>query len=121
MEASLGARTTDDWRERFPVAGIAAGRDARVDDLVDDPQLRTVGVFEIVRHLSGGELVQDATPVVFDGDRPHVRAPAPRLGKHTEEVLRDVGNRRPEATEAGLERGRRPGSARNARLVSGPG
>jgi crotonobetainyl-CoA:carnitine CoA-transferase CaiB-like acyl-CoA transferase len=98
VEASLGARTTDDWLERLHAAGIPAGRYARVDDLFDDPHLRTVGFFETVQHPSEGELVQYATPVIFDGERPHVRAPAPRLGEHTEEVLREVADRRPGAT-----------------------
>jgi crotonobetainyl-CoA:carnitine CoA-transferase CaiB-like acyl-CoA transferase len=101
VEASLGARSTDDWLERLQAVGIPAGRYARVEDLFDDPHLQTVGFFETVQHPSEGELVQYATPVVFDGERPHVRSPAPRLGEHTADVLREVSERLSDPTDAG--------------------
>jgi crotonobetainyl-CoA:carnitine CoA-transferase CaiB-like acyl-CoA transferase len=99
VEASLGTQSTEDWLERLHGAGIPAGRYARVEDLFDDPHLRTVGFFETVHHPSEGELVQYATPVVFDGQRPHVRAPAPHLGEHTAEVLREIVDGPPRAPD----------------------
>ena len=90
VEESLASESTDDWLERLHAAGIPAGRYARVDDLFDDPHLRAVGFFESVEHPSEGQLLQCATPWVFDGVQPHVRGPAPHLGEHNAEVLRDA-------------------------------
>lgn len=91
IDESLRGDTTDEWLERLRAAGIPAVRYAEVEDLFEDPHLREVGFFASVPHPSEGDLVQFATPVRFDGQHGTPDAPAPRLGEHTDAVLRSIG------------------------------
>ena len=66
------------------------------EDLVTDPHLLATGFFSEHKDPGLGRLRQPGVAVRFDGQRPPVAVP-PRLGQHTEEVLREAG-----LTEAGI-------------------
>jgi crotonobetainyl-CoA:carnitine CoA-transferase CaiB-like acyl-CoA transferase len=86
----LRTDTTANWFARLSAAGIPAVPYNRVDDLFEDPHLKAVGFFEEVEHETEGRLLQYATPISFDGERPPLGLPAPSLGADTEDVLRDL-------------------------------
>lgn len=83
--------TTAHWFERFRAVGIPAVPYNRVDDLFVDPHLEAVGFWEEMEHPTEGTLLQYATPITFDGERPSLGRPAPALGADTDAVLRDAG------------------------------
>jgi crotonobetainyl-CoA:carnitine CoA-transferase CaiB-like acyl-CoA transferase len=59
--------------------------------LGDNPHLRARGFFETVVHPVTGALVHPSLPMRLPADRARWFArPAPTLGQHTEEVLRDL-------------------------------
>jgi crotonobetainyl-CoA:carnitine CoA-transferase CaiB-like acyl-CoA transferase len=87
---TLAQATTQEWFDRFRAAGIPAVPYNRVDDLFDDEHLDAVGFWETAEHPSEGTLLQFRMPVTFDGEKPSLGAPAPRLGADTAAVLAEV-------------------------------
>ena len=59
-----------------------------VDQLLEDPHLKATGFFREVDHPSEGKIVSMNVASGWTDSVPDEhRAPAPRLGEHTEEVL----------------------------------
>ncbi|NMO91565.1 hypothetical protein HH311_17440 [Actinomycetospora sp. TBRC 11914] len=61
------------------------------DDLLADPHLAAVGLFEPVEHPSEGRMVLPRLPVIVDGAGALPVRGAPRLGEHGAEVLAEAG------------------------------
>jgi crotonobetainyl-CoA:carnitine CoA-transferase CaiB-like acyl-CoA transferase len=88
----LRAGTTREWFERLRAAGIPAAPYNRVDDLFADPHLEAIGFFEKYEHPTEGPTLQYATPIRFDGARPPLGKPAPRLGADTADVIAELAD-----------------------------
>ena len=85
----IGARvaqlSVDDVLERLEAAGVPAARVNDVGTAVAHDQTHALG---LVQQLPEPTL---ALPLSVDGERVAHRSPAPRLGQHSAEVLRDLG------------------------------
>jgi crotonobetainyl-CoA:carnitine CoA-transferase CaiB-like acyl-CoA transferase len=55
-----------------------------IPELAETEQLRSV---DLLRTLPGSGLRVVGLPIVFDGERPHPRSDAPKLGVHNQEVF----------------------------------
>lgn len=87
----LRERTTAEWRALLDAADVPNMPMNSPGDLLDDPHHAATGFVREVRHPSEGTLRTPATPTRWsDQPRPDP-APAPRLGQHTTEVLREAG------------------------------
>ena len=87
----LPSRSSAEWLAVLGAAGIPAQPVLTTDDLLDDPHLAAVGLFETFEHPSEGRVVLPRLPVIVDGSAaPPVRG-APRLGEHTAELLAEAG------------------------------
>jgi crotonobetainyl-CoA:carnitine CoA-transferase CaiB-like acyl-CoA transferase len=62
-----------------------------LEDLVSDPHLVETGFWQFMDHPTEGRLRMPAFPVNFGGTPVENRRHAPRLGEHTEEVLKEAG------------------------------
>jgi crotonobetainyl-CoA:carnitine CoA-transferase CaiB-like acyl-CoA transferase len=91
VAAQIALRTTAHWRERFDAADLPNGAMNRLQDLREDPYLKETGYFEHYRHPSEGPLVTTAVPQRFSRTPASIRLAPPRLGEHTDEVLRAAG------------------------------
>jgi formyl-CoA transferase len=67
-------------------AGVPCSPVNDIPELAKSEQLKAA---DLLRNLPGTELNVVGLPIVFDGERPHPRSDAPKLGQHNDEVLPD--------------------------------
>lgn len=91
VETVTQRRTTDEWLALLQPAQIPAVKMNRLEDLADDPHLQAVGFFERYEHPEAGAYDGLKPPVRFHGTPANVRRHPPRLGEHTDEILKEVG------------------------------
>ncbi len=87
----MRTRSTADWLELMNQADIPAAPMLTLDNVVTDPHLEAVGMFQLVDHPTEGVVRQLRPPTRWSESPPTVRLPAPSLGQHTAEVLREAG------------------------------
>jgi crotonobetainyl-CoA:carnitine CoA-transferase CaiB-like acyl-CoA transferase len=91
MAAILPARSTADWLALFKRIAIPAMAVKTVGDLPTDPHAQAVGLFSEREHPTEGRYLHVRQPVRFGGcDLPEPR-PAPQLGEHGDDLLRELG------------------------------
>jgi len=84
-------KTTNEWMELLEKAGIPAMRVNRLEDLQDDPHLKSVDFFQLVDHPTEGKYWAMKHPVHFSKTPASLRRHAPRLGADARGVLKDAG------------------------------
>src|SRR5262245_50168961 len=84
-------RTTADWEELLLSIDVPHTAFAKLSEVMDQPHLKAVELFQEVEHPTEGTLLQARPPARFSASPANVRRLAPRLGEHTREVLREVG------------------------------
>ena len=90
VEATFTARSTGDWLARLHAAGVPAAPILGVDRVLTDPQVRHRRMVVEVEHPRLGALPTLGTPVKVDGTMELGVTAAPRLGEHTDLVLRGL-------------------------------
>lgn len=70
--------------------GVAAFPSMNSKDLTDDPHLNARGFFAKLPHPEVGEKIHTGIPWLLTNAPNGVRSPAPLLGQHTDQVMRDV-------------------------------
>lgn len=84
-------RTTSEWIKLLEMADIPVTRMNSVEDLVADPHLAATGFFAMEAHPGEASVRTMRTPTGWSESQPEAQAPAPRLGEHSAEVLREAG------------------------------
>ncbi|MFY9779095.1 MAG: CoA transferase [Candidatus Baltobacteraceae bacterium] len=87
----LTSRTSAQWLAALEAADIPVLPLHDLDSLLDDPHLRAVGFFVEEQHPSEGAIRTMRQPARFGRCETARTTPAPRLGEHTAEVLREAG------------------------------
>jgi crotonobetainyl-CoA:carnitine CoA-transferase CaiB-like acyl-CoA transferase len=88
----LRHRTTAEWRTLLAEADIPVFPMHTFDSLLEDEHLADIGFFREVEHPEVGRILETAVPSEWSDTPPadHAR-PVPRLGEHTDEILREAG------------------------------
>jgi crotonobetainyl-CoA:carnitine CoA-transferase CaiB-like acyl-CoA transferase len=84
-------RSTAEWMKICDELDIPATPIYGLDELIDHPHLRAVGLFKHAEHPTEGPMRYIAPPTNFSATPAQVRYQAPLLGEHTVEVLEELG------------------------------
>ncbi len=87
----MATRTTKEWLAIFDGSGVPLIVVNTLEDLATDPHLVATGFWKFQDHPTEGRLRMPSFPVNFGATPADIRLPAPRLGEHTFEVLREAG------------------------------
>ncbi|MBI4624380.1 MAG: CoA transferase [Verrucomicrobia bacterium] len=91
MTARLSQRTTTEWLEAFDAVGLPVGPVLDVSQAVIHPQTQARGMIVETEHPQAGRFKNLGLPIHFSGGRDSSGRPAPLLGQHTAEILREFG------------------------------
>jgi crotonobetainyl-CoA:carnitine CoA-transferase CaiB-like acyl-CoA transferase len=93
LSALTGAMKREALLQKLEAAGIPAGPINDLEQVFSDPQVIHRGMrLELESAAAeGGKIPGIRTPIVLDGAPMASERPAPRLGEHTAEILREIG------------------------------
>ena len=89
LEAVFLGKTYEEWEAILMPAGIPIGAINTLDQVVAHPQVQARGAIVESVHPVAGAVRMAGPPVRFSETPGSVRLPAPLLGQHTAEVLRE--------------------------------
>ncbi|MBI2264688.1 MAG: CoA transferase [Armatimonadetes bacterium] len=90
MTELMKGRTAQEWIALLRKEEIPCGPIQRVDQVLNDPQVRARGMVVEAAHPTAGLIELVGSPLKLADTPPEVRLPPPTLGQHTEGVLREV-------------------------------
>ena len=91
MDAVLATRTKAEWIERFDAAGVPVGPVHSIGEALAHPQTLARGMVVDLVHRQAGPTKALGCPIHFSETPTAITRPAPMLGEHTREVLREHG------------------------------
>ncbi len=91
LENRLSRRGTEDWLARMEAAGLPAGPVLDVAQMHADPQALARDMIVETDHPRAGKVKAIGLPVKFGRTPGAVVRPAPMLGQHGAEILREYG------------------------------
>jgi len=90
LEERLGTKTRKEWEAILAPTGVPCGAINRMDEVFADPQVEHLGMVWEATHPQTGPIRMVRNPVTFSETPVALRQLPPRLGEHTEDVLRDL-------------------------------
>ncbi len=91
LQEILLTRTTAEWLELLEAHDVPAAPVRTIEALFDDPQVKHNEMVVELWHPKLGRIRQMGIPVRLSVTPGRLARPAPMLGQHTEEVLREYG------------------------------
>jgi formyl-CoA transferase len=84
-------KTRDEWLKRLEADDVPAAPLYNIAEVLDDPQVKHLGLTEEVAHPKAGKLKFVGGPVRFDNLPKEKSAPPPLLGEQTVDILSELG------------------------------
>lgn len=89
LQAAFRHHTAYEWVEKMLAVGIPSGPINSVAQSLNDPQVVARGLVQQI-DMAGGLLSLVGSPMQLSATPPEIRLPPPRLGEHTDAILREV-------------------------------
>jgi len=90
LETILRTRTVAEWLERLRAAEVPAAPVNNLDGAFAEPPVAEREMIVEYDHPEVGRVRLPGNPIKFEGIERTISNPAPRLGEHTDAVLRDL-------------------------------
>jgi crotonobetainyl-CoA:carnitine CoA-transferase CaiB-like acyl-CoA transferase len=91
LQSQFESRDLAELRLLFKRYDVKWAAMPKLDDVIEDPQMRASGAFIKMDYPGHGVLETVNSPVFIDGFEKRKPTAAPEVGQHTREVLRDLG------------------------------
>ncbi|MCC5839725.1 MAG: CoA transferase [Opitutales bacterium] len=91
LEGHFRTRTTEEWLERLLALDIWCAPALELKDVAADPQVRHLEAFTEVDHPKAGRVCVTNIPFRMSATPGSIRRPAPLVGQHGREILRELG------------------------------
>ncbi|MCS6944212.1 MAG: CoA transferase [Sutterellaceae bacterium] len=91
MNEVLATRTRAEWIAAFDAAGVPAGPVHSIGEALEHAQTQARGMVVALHHPQAGRTQALGCPLHFSATPTAIERPAPLLGEHTREVLREAG------------------------------
>ncbi|WP_295850260.1 CaiB/BaiF CoA-transferase family protein [uncultured Xylophilus sp.] len=91
LRSHLAGRSAAELAAVFEAEGLPFAPITRPEQLFDDPHLHATGGLAPIRMNDGSMSRVPLLPFTLDGAQPAIRQQPPRVGEHTEALLREVG------------------------------
>lgn len=91
LDSVLPQKTTDEWLEEFRGADIFVAAVADYQDVLNSEQALANGYIRWVDHPEAGKFKMVGSPIALSETPMREALPAPKLGEHNQEILRELG------------------------------
>jgi crotonobetainyl-CoA:carnitine CoA-transferase CaiB-like acyl-CoA transferase len=91
LQKTFRQKTRDEWVDFFQGQDICMGPVKDMREALDDPQVQHRQMIVEVEHPQAGRLKQIGIPIKLSETPGEIKNPAPSLGQHTEELLKELG------------------------------
>ncbi len=87
----LKQKTTAEWLEIFDKTDVPAMPFQTLESLMEDPHLKDIGFLQLTDHPTEGQVWNMKLPNKLSGGARRDFMPAPKIGQHSVEILREAG------------------------------
>ena len=91
LQSIFAAGKREDWLRRLQEKDVPAAPLNTLDEVFEDPQVKTYGFPNVVEHPKMGKVKMVGNAVDLSRTPPRIDRPPPMLGEHTDEVLKSLG------------------------------
>ncbi len=91
IERQVARKSNAEWLALLTPEDVPFSVVNSLEDLVDDPHLKSINFWEIREHPTEGALRIPRVPIQMSGADTHVDRLPPQLGQHTAEILKECG------------------------------
>ncbi|MFC4559847.1 CaiB/BaiF CoA transferase family protein [Virgibacillus kekensis] len=91
IQTIISEKTLSEWLEVFAGVEACVSPVLEFEEVAKDPQVKAREMVKTVNHTTLGAINQIGIPIKLSETPGEIRSQAPKLGEHTEEILREMG------------------------------